>query len=108
VDIEVRRSERLKMINKGFKNSSCPGKNCFCSNIAPPTLSQKVIRSLGKDLCKIPPKNLSDEALKMKPLAKKSTAAKPPKAKKDDKSKCNTPKQQDIWMRYHTTYNNNT
>jgi hypothetical protein len=75
-DTEDRRSEKLKGINNGFKSSSCPSKNCFCCNIVPPTLSHNVIRSLGKDLCNIPLKDLSEEVLKKKPLAKKGKTAK--------------------------------
>jgi hypothetical protein len=74
VDTEVRRSERLKEINKGFKSSSYPSKNCFCCKIVPPTLSSKVIRSPGKDLCSIPLDDLSNEVLKKKPLEKKKAS----------------------------------
>jgi hypothetical protein len=71
VDTKVRRSERLKEINKGFKSSSCPSKNCFCYETVPPTLSSKVIRSMGNDLCNIHLDDLSDEVIKKKPLEKK-------------------------------------
>jgi hypothetical protein len=96
VDTEVRRSERLKEINKGFKSSSCPSKNCLCCKTAPPTLSSKVIRSLGKDLCNIPLEDLSEEVFKKKPVEKKGKSVNliQPKADKpstnlnnDDKSK---------------------
>jgi hypothetical protein len=96
VETKVRRSERLKEINKGFKSSSCPNKNCFCCHTIPPTLSSKVIRSMGKDLCNIPLDDLTDEVLKKKPLEKKDKSVKliQPKAVKsttnfsnDDKPK---------------------
>jgi hypothetical protein len=71
VSTEVRRSERIKENHKGFKDSQCKGKSCICCNIEPPTLSNKVMRCLGKELCKISSKALIDEELKKKPHSRK-------------------------------------
>jgi hypothetical protein len=71
VSIEVRRSERIKENQKGFKDSQCKEKSCICCNTEPPTLSNKVMRCLGKELCKIPSKALTDEELRKKPHSKK-------------------------------------
>jgi hypothetical protein len=64
---EVRRSERVKISQQGFKAKSCKEKTCFCCDVEPPTLSTKVIKSLGKELCKMPDKMISEEKLKKKP-----------------------------------------
>jgi hypothetical protein len=53
-----------------FKAKSCQGKACFCCDVEPPTLSSKVIKSLGKEFCKIPDSQISEESLKKKPLLK--------------------------------------
>jgi hypothetical protein len=70
------RSERLKGKSVGFKADSCASKTYFYCSTEPPTLSAKVIRSLGADFCKIPPKVLFDEALKSKPIRKKQVISK--------------------------------
>jgi hypothetical protein len=57
--------------SKGFKQVACQSKTCFRYSIEPPTLSDKVIRSLGKDFCKMPHSVVSDVFLRKKPLAKK-------------------------------------
>jgi hypothetical protein len=85
---EVRRSKRLKGKSVGYKAESCVSRTCFCCSIDPPTLSPKVIRSLGVDFCKMSPKVTSDEALKSKPVGKKKAicrVAKVPKASKNKK-----------------------
>jgi hypothetical protein len=72
VSTKVKRSERIKENQKGFKYSQCKGKSCICCNTEPPTLSNKVMRWLGKELCKIPSKALTDEELRKKPHSKKA------------------------------------
>jgi hypothetical protein len=59
----VRRSGRLKGKTRGFKAETCITKNGLCCSALPPTLSSKVIRSLGSEFCKISPRVLSEEAL---------------------------------------------
>jgi hypothetical protein len=78
VDTEVRRSDRLKGKHQGFKSNACPERECFCCSIEVPTVTSKVIRSLGKDFCHIPEEKLNEEKLKKKPLAKKTAG---PRAK---------------------------
>jgi len=68
VDSDLRRSERVKKIQKGFKGKSCLEKNCFNCSADPPTLTPKAIRSLGASFCNIKADVLSDDAL----LAKNS------------------------------------
>jgi hypothetical protein len=87
---EVRRSDRLKELNKGFKAASCNSKICLCSETKPPTLSARAMRSLGKDFCNIPVSKLSDENLK-----KKQKKALGPGAKKVDKPSQSKSKDED-------------
>jgi hypothetical protein len=84
---EVRRSERLKGKSDGYKARACDNRSCFCCSTDPPTLSLKVIRSLGTDFCKMSSKMVSDEALKSKMVGKKKAVCKVSKPSKADKSK---------------------
>jgi hypothetical protein len=85
VVMEVRRSERLKGKSKGYKNDACLSKACLCCSAEPPTLSDKVIRNLGKEFCKMPSRMMPDAALKKKPMAKR--VAMPPKSKSSKSNK---------------------
>jgi hypothetical protein len=91
---EVKRSDRLKVKAMGFKTDACQTKTCFCCSIDPPTLYEKVIRSLGGGLCKMSPRVITEAALKKKVIAKKvvgssknqaSKSSKQTKNKKNDK-----------------------
>jgi hypothetical protein len=81
---EVRRSERFKAQQQGFKAKSCQGKAWFCCDVEPPSLSSKVIKSLGKEFCKIPGSQISEATLKKKPLSKTAVV---PRAKAEKKDK---------------------
>jgi hypothetical protein len=63
---EVRRSPRLKSLNKGFKPKSYDDRYCFGCNVSPPTLSARVISNLGATLSKISCDKLSNEGLSKK------------------------------------------
>jgi hypothetical protein len=52
---KVRRSERIKGKCHGFKSVSYSGRNYICCDTKPPTLSDKLIMSLGTEFCKISP-----------------------------------------------------
>jgi hypothetical protein len=69
------RSVRIKGKSRGFKLDACnPSKDCFCCVVGPPTLSGKVIRSLGRDFCKISVGQISAERLQKKNMTKKEAA----------------------------------
>lgn len=72
----------MKKINKGFKSSSCKDKNCLGCSTEPPTVSQHVIRDLGKTFCNINPEELTDEKLNAKPKVTKKKNAKAAGGKK--------------------------
>jgi hypothetical protein len=95
VSTEVRRSERLKKKNLGYKASSCNGRNCLCYDTEPPALSNRTIRNLGKEFCKIPAQMLTEESLKRRNKGKTTVSGpvKPSKAKKtNSNSNAESPK----------------
>lgn len=73
---DVRRSQRLKLINKGFKSSSYKDKICLGCSSTPPTISPKVIRNLGASFCGIDPNELTTSKLNAKPTKKKKSVKK--------------------------------
>lgn len=83
--VDLRRSERLHGITKGFKSLVCRDQNCLGCTSNPPLLSASVVRDLGASFCKVNPDLLSDDKLGAK-LNKKGAVTKP-KTKKAKKSK---------------------
>jgi hypothetical protein len=81
------RSVRLKGKHQGFKLDSCPDRDYFCCNPEAPTLSSKVIKSLGKDFCHISEASLTDENLRKKHLTKKVVVPRAKQSKKGSKDK---------------------
>jgi hypothetical protein len=77
---EVRRSERLLSLNKGFKPSTCTERNYLGCATKPPLISSSVVRDLGASFCSVDHDNLSDEKLLAKPTDKGVVGR--PKAKK--------------------------
>lgn len=83
VDSQVRRSERVKQINNGFKAPGCVSKKCFCCNQSPPTLSPKVIRNLAVQFCGMNEEEVNEAALmnkkkKIDPITGKRNQAEEP------------------------------
>jgi hypothetical protein len=72
---EVRRSDRLKVKSKGYKGKSCKTNSCYCCSTSPPTLSTRLIKNLGREVCKIKPVSgiFHGEALQHKLVIKKAT-----------------------------------
>ena len=62
----MRRSPRLKEVNKGFKADCYTSKKCLVCNSDPPELSQVMIKKLGHNLCQIDEGLLSEEPLNQK------------------------------------------
>jgi len=71
-DQDVRRSERFKNKNNGFKSSTCTDRRCISCSPSPPILSTKLIQNLGVQFCKMDAEDLTEEALTRK---KRRTAA---------------------------------
>ncbi|CAD6264340.1 unnamed protein product [Miscanthus lutarioriparius] len=86
-EANLRRSDRLHDISRGFKSPICKDRNCLGCNSDPPLLSVSVVRDLGTSFCKLNPESLTDEKLGAKPNKKgavgKGKAKKPKKANKD-------------------------
>jgi len=70
-DSEVRCSNRLLALNKGFKPSTCKDRNCLGCATKPPLISSSVVRELCTTFCNVDPLELSDEKLHAKPASKK-------------------------------------
>lgn len=83
VDTEVRRSDRLKDQNNGYKRNNYPHKDCCACSGAPPTLSSSVIKNLRTKFCSMKPEALSKEALQKK--EKKKVVIKKPTGKAGSK-----------------------
>nr|TKW01385.1 hypothetical protein SEVIR_8G176600v2 [Setaria viridis] len=66
VEIQARRSPRIRLRNAGFKHSNCTSKKCLACATVPPTLSSKAMMTVGTDHCKISKEKLTEEALKTK------------------------------------------
>ena len=81
VETEVRRSDRIKKDNAGYKRNSCPNNNCLPCNAVPPTIKKSVVKNLTAPFCKVSegeledmlakkPKRMQEEVLNKVPLAK--------------------------------------
>lgn len=75
----IRKSERIKNRNKGFRRDSCTNRNCLACTSEPPTLPSSIIRNLGATFCQMNPQDISIAALSKKKPRAKSTIQKPAK-----------------------------
>lgn len=91
VEIEVKRSQRLRSQNNGYKAQACTGRNCIYYSSEAPTISKSVIKNLGEAFCKIDPKDLSEENLtqrsKRQTTIKKASSSKPNLSSNDNSVK---------------------
>ncbi|CAL4984567.1 unnamed protein product [Urochloa decumbens] len=76
-DDTVRRSERVKNRNKGFKSSACADKNCLACSVKPPTFSPSLIKNLGVTFCNMPSQEVSAATLQSKKKTTKKVIKKP-------------------------------
>lgn len=70
IDTDFRRSDRLKGKSKGYKQGTCGDKYCISCSTEPPTVPTSVIKNLGTLFCKLPPEEVTNEALQKKRKAK--------------------------------------
>lgn len=84
---DLRRSERVKHITKGFKSKTCFDKHCLACSVETPEVSKKIIKSLGETFCNIDPKDLSDEALSKRKKASTTIGASKTTSKQNDEAK---------------------
>lgn len=79
IDTQVRRSPRIQQGSNGFKSPGCPNKKC--GSCTPPTMSTKVIKSLGEQFCRISSEKLVEGELTRggeakAPIGRKKTTGK--------------------------------
>ncbi|CAN6338219.1 unnamed protein product [Urochloa humidicola] len=67
----LRRSCRMKTLNRGYKNAGCKDRQCLTCDAVPPNIPTSIIKNLGADFCKIEEEKLTEDALLRK---KKATA----------------------------------
>lgn len=72
---EGRRSNRLEGKFNGYENQTCSDRHCFTCSTSPPVISNKVIKSLGADFCKVASNKLTDKALSKKRKSKVAVGA---------------------------------
>ena len=53
VENEVRRSDRIRNDNNGYRRKSCDVKACLPCNAIPPVIQNKVVKNLTKTLYKV-------------------------------------------------------
>lgn len=83
-EADLRRSDRLHNISKGFKSPICQNRNCLGCTSIPPLLSPSVVRDLGASFCNVNPDLLTDDKLGAKPSKKRAVSK--PKTKKAKQS----------------------
>jgi hypothetical protein len=92
VDSDLRRSKRLKDSRASFKPGSCSKRNCLMCQYkfdGPPTLSSKVIRSLGSKFCKMTEDDLLEKNLKKRKTSSRSVNSSHSEDKKGNDKKDN-------------------
>lgn len=75
----LRRSNRLREVNNGFEANSCSHRKCLACCPKPPTLFVQSLQSLGFEIYKLNPEDITEEALMKK--RKQSSPIAPKKAK---------------------------
>ena len=64
VEIEVRRSDRIKKDNAGYKRNSYSNNKCLPCNAAPPIIQKSVVKNLTASFCKVAERELEDKLAK--------------------------------------------
>ena len=64
VETEVRRSDRIKKDNAGYKRNSCSNNNGLPCNAAPPIIQKSVVKNLTASFCKVAERELEDKLSK--------------------------------------------
>ena len=64
VETEVRRSDRIKKDNAGFRRNSCSNNNCLPCNAAPPIIQKSVVKNLTASFYKVAERELEDKLAK--------------------------------------------
>ena len=86
VETEVRRSDRIKKDNNGYRRKSCDATSCLPCNAIPPILHNKVVKNLTKYFCKVSKDELQDKLSKRPKKRGQEDVAKVSKASGDTKT----------------------
>ncbi|TVT99539.1 hypothetical protein EJB05_55088, partial [Eragrostis curvula] len=70
VETDVRRSDRLKKRNEGFKANSCSRWDCVACTNEPPVLTPSLIKDLGTSFAQVAPEGLNEQTLQKKRKSK--------------------------------------
>ena len=69
VETKVRRSDRIKKDNNGYRRKSCDAKSCLPCNAIPPIIHNSLVKNLSKSFCKVAEEEVH-EKLSKKPKKK--------------------------------------
>ena len=75
VESEVRRSERMHHLNKGYRKKTCHDSNCMACTAKPHVCNSEVIKKLNSSYCKVDSKVCTEENLLQKKVKR---GGKPP------------------------------
>ena len=53
VETQVRRSDRIKKDNNGYRRKTCDASSCLPCNAIPPIVNNKLVKNLTKTFCKV-------------------------------------------------------
>ena len=81
VETEVRRSDRIKKDNAGYKRNSCSNNNCLPCNVVPPIIQKSVVKNLTASFCKVAEGELEDKLAKKPKRRQEDVLDKVPLAK---------------------------
>ena len=81
VETEVRRSDRIKKDNAGYKRNSCSNNNCLPCNAVPPIIQKSVVKNLTASFCKVAEGELEDKLAKKPKRRQEDVLDKVPLAK---------------------------
>ncbi|CAM0958276.1 unnamed protein product [Alopecurus aequalis] len=84
VETEVRRSNRLQQLKKGFNKSTCQNNQCISCSARPPIIPAKIVKNLAVSFCKVDANDCSEEELHKKENKKKKVQKVKPQLQRGD------------------------
>ena len=82
----MRRSDRIKKYNNGYRRKSCDTSSCLPCNAIPPIVHNKVVKNLTKTFCKVSEDEAQDMISKRPKKKGQEDVAKVPKVTGDTTS----------------------
>ena len=81
VETEVRRIDRIKKDNAGYKRNSYSNNHCLPCSAAPPIIQESVVKNLTASFCKVAERELEDKLAKKPKRRQEDVLDKVPLAK---------------------------